>query len=85
MTGGLVDLGDLDVWQPERAAGGALDDAAAEAATQLHREIGAACRIDLLGAPAAELRVESAGLRQVTGVQLQMDNRMGSDGFIASS
>ena len=72
-------LGDLDVGQPERAPGPALDDAAPEPVAELEGEVGAGSRLDPLRAPAAELRVEVAGLRQVTRVELQMDDRIGAE------
>ena len=57
---GLGDLGDLDVGQPQRPPRLALDDAAAEPAAQLERQVGAAAGVDSFRAPAAELRVEGA-------------------------
>ena len=71
-VGGLVDLADLNVRQPHRTACLALDDTAPEAAAQLERQIRPRGHVDLLGAPAAELRVERLRLRQVAGVQLEV-------------
>ena len=45
-VGGRGDLRDLDVGQPERPVGGALDDAPAEPSAQLQREVGASARGD---------------------------------------
>ena len=75
--GGRADLGDLDVGQPQRALGGALDDAAAELAAQLEREVRAVAGVDAVRAPVAELRVEGARARQVAGVQLEVHHWCG--------
>ena len=54
------DLGHLDVGEPERAVGVALDDAAAElVAAQVEGEIGAVRVLDPLGVPAARTRRRS--------------------------
>lgn len=56
--------------------GGALDDPAAEPATELEREVGPAGRADALGLPAEQLLAGRAGPRQIAGVQLQVHNRV---------
>src|SRR4029079_11071967 len=60
------------VGQPDRAAGAALDDAAAHAAAEPELLVGAARRVDALSLPAAEPRVVVARARQVAGVQLEV-------------
>src|SRR3989442_1930732 len=55
-----VDLVDLDVREPNRPPGATFDDPAAEPATKLECEIGAAPRIDQLRSPPEQRRVESA-------------------------
>ena len=73
--GRLGDLGDLDVGQPDRALGAALDDAAAQLGAQPKRLVGAVAAGDPLRPPSAELCVERAGAHQIAGVQLEMDER----------
>jgi hypothetical protein len=51
----------LDVGQPERAAGAALDDPAPEIIAQPERLIATRAGVDPLRAPVQELRVEGAG------------------------
>ena len=70
---------DLDVGQPQRALGRALDDAAAEPAAQLEREVRAVAGVDAVRAPVAQLRVEGARALQVAGVQLEMHHWCGGD------
>lgn len=41
-VGHLADLGDFDVWQPQRPLSGALHDAACESAAKLERQVRAA-------------------------------------------
>ena len=72
--GALRDLIHLDVGQPQRPPGGALDDPAAEAATRREREIGTAARPDELRPPVQQPLVEGARAHLVAGVQLQVDD-----------
>ena len=69
-----MDVAHLDVRQPHRALGLALDDPAADPVAQIERQVGAVARLDSLRSPAAQLRVQLAGAAQVAGVQLEMDD-----------
>ena len=75
--GGRFDLVDLDVGQPQRARGAALDDPAAES-SQVEGEVGAAPGLDQLPAPAQEVGVERARPCLITGVELQVDDGPGT-------
>jgi hypothetical protein len=70
----FVDLVDLDVGKPERPPGTAFDNAAAEASTELEREVGAGSRLDQLRPLTEQPRVEGACRRLIRRVQLQMHN-----------
>src|ERR1700716_3212870 len=52
-VGGRVDLGDLNVGQPDRVLGAALNDATSEILAELEREVRTVHDLDLLCAPAA--------------------------------
>ena len=74
-VGRLGDLVDLDVGQPERAPGGALDDAAPEPVAELEGQVGAGFGFESIPAASRRAHVKVAGLRQVSRVELQMDDR----------
>src|SRR5262252_2791185 len=57
---GRVDPRDFDIGQPDRARGTALDEPTAEILAQLQRVVRTARMLDLLGAPAAQVRTERA-------------------------
>src|SRR5947209_7528896 len=71
-VGRRADLAHLDIRQPQRPRRRAFDDPAAQFAAHLQGEVGLLRGVDALGAPAAELRVELARLREVSGVQLEV-------------
>src|SRR5438105_8414598 len=52
-VGGGVDLGDLDVGQPDRALGAALNDSTSEIVAEFEREVRAIDSVNRLSAPAA--------------------------------
>jgi hypothetical protein len=56
----------------------ALDDPSLEPVAKLEGEVGAGPGLDPFRPPAAELGVEVAGLRQVTRVELEVDDRVGA-------
>jgi hypothetical protein len=58
--GDLVDVRDLDVGQPRRPVGPALDDAAGEPAAPVERVVGAMLEFNLLCSPSAHTRGEGA-------------------------
>jgi hypothetical protein len=51
--GGRVDLGDLDVGQPDRVLGAALNDSTSEILAEFEREVRAIDSVDRLSAPTA--------------------------------
>src|SRR5713101_8251573 len=59
--GGRVDPGDLDVGQPDRMLGAALNDSTSEIVAEFEPEVRAIDSVDRLSAPAAKRRIESAG------------------------
>src|ERR687896_1396103 len=73
-VGRLPDPLDLDVRQPERVLGAALDDPAAERAAHLKRLVCALAGANLLPPPAEQLGIEGACARQVACVQLEVDD-----------
>jgi catechol 2,3-dioxygenase-like lactoylglutathione lyase family enzyme len=74
--GDLGDVIDLHVGQPQRPPRVALGDAALDPSAQLERVVRAAARVDRLRAPAEEPRVERGGVREVAGVELEVDDRV---------
>src|SRR6266567_7048703 len=52
-VGGRVDLDDLDVGQPDRVLGAALNDSTSEILAEFEREVRAIDSVDQLSAPAA--------------------------------
>ena len=60
-------------------AGLALDDTACEEASTVESVVGAVSNFEPLQSPAAHTRVEVAGSRQVSRMQLEMDDWIGSE------
>src|SRR4051794_3708098 len=77
LRGGAVDPLDLDVRQPERLRGAALDEPAGDRAPRpahRHRLVGPVARVDRLRPPPAEAPVKRPRALQVAGVELEMDH-----------
>src|SRR6476661_6416749 len=76
-VGCRAEVTDLDVGEPERLVGGALDDPSPDPVAYPQREIRAVAGVDALGPPAEELCVEIHRAAQIAGVQLEVDHGIG--------
>jgi hypothetical protein len=85
MLGDRMDVRDLDIGHPPRSRRLTLDDAPADRAAEVHREVGPGAQLDALVMRIEQPAVEVARRGLVRGVQLKMDDATGDGGLLPVS